>query len=62
MRKGSGIQFSVNGKQSSIQIKDSVSELPTRFSISWGLEHNSGGDAWISSVGIKASKVERDGE
>lgn len=60
VRKGNNLQFSIKGVQSSITIKDSVSDLPTGFAISWGLDHNSGGSAWISGVGIKASKGEKD--
>jgi hypothetical protein len=62
LRKGSNVQFSMNGKQSSIQIKESRSESPTSFTISWGTGNTGGGSAWISGVGIKASKAERDGE
>ena len=62
MRKENSLQFTVNGVPSEIQIKDAVSDSPTRFSISWGLEHNSGGSAWISSVAVKATKAEKDDE
>jgi hypothetical protein len=62
LRKENNIQFNVNGNQSSITIKDAVSDSPTRFAISWGLRHNSGGSTWISGVSIKASEAKKDGE
>lgn len=59
LRQGNSIRVNSNGRITTIQIKDAVSEKPTGFGIWWTTFHVGGANTWISSVGVKATKGEK---